>query len=348
MAFRAIFVFLVPFVFSLNVQAENIQLNPAHPQQYTVVKGDTLWGISGKFLQSPWQWPEVWKNNNQIQNPNLIFPGDTVFLSYVDGRPQLSLGGANSGTGSGMDDFRPRIRETPISEAIKSIPIDAIAHFLTSPKIVSETELQEAPYIVDLVNDHLIAGAGDQIYVRSIIEPQGLGYTIYRPGDAYISPTTNEYLGTEAIYIADTTLQKTGDPARLLITKSTSQVRIGDRLLLNSEGEVTLNFIPRAPESDIQGSIISVLEGVTQIGQFNVVVIDQGLQDGIETGHVLEILRLGEIVSDPYSPITNATVKLPDEPAGIMMVFRTFERVSYALIMEATHAINVFDKVHNP
>jgi LysM repeat protein len=346
MAFRAIFVFLVPFVFSLNVQAENIQLNPAHPQQYTVVRGDTLWGISGKFLQNPWQWPEVWKNNNQIQNPHLIFPGDTVYLRYVDGRPQLSLNASDSG--AGMDDFRPRIRETPISDAIKAIPIDAIAQFLTSPRIVSETELEEAPYIVDLVDDHLIAGAGDQIYVRSILDPQGLGYTVYRQGQAYISPVTKETLGFEAMYIADTTLQKTGDPAKLLITKSSSQVRIGDRLLLNAEGEVTLNFIPHAPESDIKGSIISVLEGVTQIGQFNVVVIDQGSRDGIETGHVLEILRLGEIVRDPYSPITNATVKLPDEAAGIMMIFRTFERVSYGLIMEATHAINVLDKVQNP
>ena len=356
MAVRAIFVFLVPFIFSLNALAEEIKLNPSHPQQYTVVKGDTLWGISGKFLQNPWQWPEVWHNNAQIENPHLIYPGDIIYFRMVDGYPQLSLNEFDSETvGSDSDDvtsgdkkLHPRIRKTPTSEAIHTIPLDAIAQFLNSPKVVSQYELDNSPYIVDFADDHLIAGTGDRIYVRSILEPQGLGYTVYRSGDVYESPVTHEILGYEAIYVADTTLQNAGDPATLITTKSSRSLRIGDRLLPNPEGNVTLNFIPRAPESDIQGSIISVFEGVTQIGQFNVVVIDQGLRDGIETGHVLEVLRLGELVRDANSPINNEIVKLPDEPAGLMMVFRPFERVSYALILEARTSIRVLDKVHNP
>ena len=344
MAFRTILAFLVPFLFSLNVLAKDIMLNPAHPQQYTVVKGDTLWGISSKFLQNPWQWPEVWKNNAQIENPNLIFPGDTIYLTYIDGRPQLSL----SNSGSGVERLLPRIRESQLDKAIKTIPLDAIAQFLNSPAVVSEYELADSPYIIDFANEHLLTGAGDRVYVRSILEPQGLGYTIYRSGETFISPVTNEILGYEAVYIADATLQRAGDPATFFITKARREIRIGDRLLPNPEGEVTLNFFPRAPESDIKGSIISVFEGVTQIGQFNVVVIDQGLRDGLETGHVLEILHLGEIIRDRLSPLVNATVKLPDEPIGLLMVFRPFERVSYAIVMEATNAIHVLDKIDNP
>ncbi len=341
MAFRALFGAIIPLFFSSLIFADTLKINPSHPDQYTVVKGDTLWDISGKFLENPWQWPKLWSYNKQIKNPHLIYPGDTVYFSYVDGKPRLSL--------SRNVKLSPDIRESPIKEAIKIIPSDAISQFLTSPKIVNDKDLENAPYVIDFAGEHLIAGAGDRIYVRSILEPQSLSYTIYRKGQPYISPETNEILGYEAIFIADTTLQTAGDPATLLINKSDSEIRIGDRLMESSTGELALNFMPRPPETEITGSIISVVNGVTQIGQHNIVVIDKGSADGIESGHILDIYRRGRIVADKfYNDAQSTTVKLPDETAGLLMVFRPFERLSYALVMEANSAIHVLDKIKTP
>jgi len=371
MAFRTLFGFMVFFFISLNSWANEIQINPSHPDQYTVVTGDTLWDISGKFLNHPWQWPELWSNNSQIKNPHLIYPGDTVYFSIVNGRPQLSLSRndqqVQSSTGSpcvlreedvknGRTDFAvsengkllPCIRETNLKQAIKLIPTDAIAQFLTSPRVVTENELNKAPYVVDFAGEHLVAGAGDRLYVRAITQPDNLSYTVYRSGDTYISPDTGEILGYEAKYIADTTLQQAGDPATLFITKSDSEIRKGDRIMPNSDEELILNYFPRPPKESIKGSIISVLGGVSQIGLYNVVVIDKGTKDGLLAGHELAIYQRGNSVSDTFSPIKNDIVKLPDEIAGTLMVFRPFERVSYALVMKATQALHILDKVQTP
>jgi hypothetical protein len=370
-AFRTLFGFMVSFFISINSWAEEIQINPTHPDQYTVVEGDTLWDISGKFLHHPGQWPELWSNNSQIKNPNLIYPGDTIYFAVVNGKPQLSLSRygqqAQSSSDSpcilseedvknGRTEFAvsedgkllPCIRETFSKKAIELIPTGSIAQFLTSPKVVAENELNNAPYIVDIAGEHLVAGAGDSVYVRSITQPANQLYTIYRAGSAYVNPETGEILGYEAEYIAETTLQQTGDPATLLITKSDSEIRKGDRVMPKIEEEVTLNYFPRPPEKSINGNIISVLGGVSQIGLYNVVVIDKGIKDGILTGHELAIYQNGNSIRDPYSSIKNDVVKLPDEIAGTLMVFRPFERVSYALVMKATQAIHLLDKVQTP
>jgi hypothetical protein len=371
MTFRTLFGFMVSFFISISSWADEVQINPAHPDQYTVVKGDTLWDISGKFLNHPWQWPELWSDNSQIKNPNLIYPGDTVYFSIVNGKPQLSLSRNDQQTLSsassscvlseadvrnGRTDFAvsengkllPCIRETNLKQAIKLIPNDAIAPFLTSPRVVAENELNSAPYVVDFAGEHLVAGAGDRLYARSITQPDSLSYTVYRSGDTYISPETGEILGYEAKYIADTTLKQTGDPATLFITRSASEIRKGDRIMSNSDEELSLNYFPRPPKESIKGSIISVLGGVSQIGLYNVVVIDKGTKDGLLAGHELTIYQRGNSVNDPYSPIKNDIVKLPDEIAGTLMVFRPFERVSYALVMKATQALHILDKVQTP
>ncbi|MDP3589378.1 MAG: LysM domain-containing protein [Methylobacter sp.] len=351
---------------------DEIQLNPSHPDQYTVVKSDTLWDISGKFLRHPWQWPELWSHNTQIKNPHLIYPGDTIYFSMINGRPQLSLSRSDlpqtqaapnapcvlreQDYKHGRKDFAvsedgkvlPCIRETELKQAIKLIPTENIASFLSSPKVVDETELSNAPYVVDFAGEHIIVGTGDRVYVRSITEPKSLAYTIYRPGNAYISPESGEPLGYEAQYIADASLQQPGDPATLVITKSAQEIRIGDRIMPNAEQDIALNYFPRPPEESIKGSIISVLGGVSQIGRYNVVVIDKGTADGILTGHELVIYQRGNIVRDAYSSVKNDLVNLPDEVAGTLMVFRPFERVSYALVMKATQALHVLDKVQTP
>ncbi len=336
MAFRTILGFLAPFLFSLSIHADVLKINPDHPDLYTVVKGDTLWDISGKFLQNPWQWPQIWNNNPQIKDPDLIYPGDTVYFSIVDGKPRLSL--------SKNKILSPRIRKRPLEEAITLIPIDAIAQFLNSPRVVTKNELAKAPYVVDFAGEHIVVGAGDRIYVRSILNPETPNFTIYREGEVFINPITEEILAYEAKFIGESTIEKAGDPATLLVTNSNSAIRKGDRVMPSSKGEIALNYFPRPPETPIFANIISVLDGVTEIGQYNIVVIDKGTKDGLKTGHTLVIYHLGRTVSDPFSGNTNESVKLPNEEAGILMVFRPFERVSYALVLKATRSIHILDK----
>lgn len=347
MALRILLGLLVPLLFSAFVWADSLRINPNHPDQYTVVKGDTLWDISGKFLEHPWQWPQLWHNNPQIKNPHWIYPGDTLYFSYVNGEPRLSLSPLDSGYGE-QPDLTPHIRVSPIEQAIPMIPSDAIAQFLSSPKVVSAEELPLAPYVLEIADEHLVAGAGDRVYVRAIENPEGLEYTIYRQGKPYISPDTQEILGYEAEYIADTLLESPGDPATLRITKSAREVRRGDRLMLSSAGEMALNYFPRPPGQRVAGSIIRVMGGVTQIGERDIVVIDKGTADGLEVGHTLDIYRRGRVVIDRMQSDEAESVKLPDELAGVLMVFRPFERVSYALVMKATSAIHTLDRVQTP
>jgi hypothetical protein len=214
--------------------------------------------------------------------------------------------------------------------------------------VVSVNELNAAPYVVDFSGEHVVAATGDKLYVRSIIEPQSQAYTLYRAGETFKSPETGEVLGYEAKYIADTSLVQDGDPATVVIDKSINEVIIGDRLMPKAEEQFTLNYFPRPPEVSIKGSILSVLNGVNQIGKFNVVVIDKGTRDGLLPGHELDIYKRGRITRDSYSTVRNDQVKLPDELAGTLMVFRPFDRVSYALVMKASLAVHVFDKVQTP
>ncbi|MEJ2693675.1 MAG: LysM peptidoglycan-binding domain-containing protein [Candidatus Thiodiazotropha sp.] len=319
--------------------AEPVALNPAHPERYTVVKGDTLWDISALFLRDPWYWPEVWYVNPQIENPHLIYPGDEIVLTYRDGRPILSLSRKNK--------LSPSVRATPLDAAIPTIPIDAIGQFLTRPYVVDEGELDQAPYIVHFLDDHIIGGAGISFYARSIMQDDTSRYTIVRPGAAYKDPDSGEILGYEATFIGDADLKRTGDPAKFLIASSELEAIIGDRLIIAEDDEPLVNFQPRAPEGDIKGRIISVLNGVSQIGQYNVVVLNKGARDGLEPGHVMQILQGGDEIRD-ITKGRGATVTLPLEEAGVLMVFRTFEKVSFALVMRATKPLHVLDWVRPP
>jgi hypothetical protein len=353
---------------SSSVFADTVQLNPNHPNTYTVVPRDTLWDIAAKFLQHPWQWPQLWQLNSQIKNPHLIYPNDELRLVMIDGQPQLSLSRHSSiantneqGTcvfvegnpaqqridlakGKGGH-LSPCIRESALEKPIRMIPLDAIAAHLSSPRVVNETELNQAPYIVDFAGEHLITGAGDRIYVRSINQVSTPAYTVYRAGQPYIDPDSKEVLGYEATYIANADLEKTGDPATLIITKSASELIMGDRLMPTDEESLMLDFFPRPPARAVSGSIIGVLGGVNQVGRYNVVVINKGTRDGMLAGHELSVYHQGNLVRDTFSSLKNDEIRLPDEIAGTLMVFRPFEKVSYALIMNATLPIHVLDKV---
>lgn len=343
MAFRNIAGLVVSLLFSINISADELELNPQHPEQYTVVQNDTLWDISAKFLKSPWKWPKLWHGNPQIKNPDLIYPGDTLYFSMANGKPSLRL------SRSREVKLHPGLRKTDLEQEIKTIPMDAITQFLSSPKVLDADELDQSPYVIDFAGEHVVAGAGDRVYVRSVLQPKTLGYTLYRKGEPYVNPETKEVLGYEALYIASASLEKEGDPATLTITKSEQEVRIGDRLMANSEKESALNYFPQVPDKDIRGNIISVLNGVSQIGRHNIVVVDKGLADGLKVGDVLTIYNKGKIVTDRFkSKDQTVLVKLPNEFAGSLMIFRPFNRVSYALVMEAHQAIHVLDKVQTP
>jgi len=374
MVFRTLSGLLFSLLVSAAAHAQTIQVNPSHPEHYTVAEGDTLWDIAGKFLQHPWQWPELWRYNQQIQNPHLIYPGDTIHFSIVNGTPQLSLtrnGEISTGNESyrtgpcvleekdfvhGRDNFAlsddgkvlPCVRVVPLKQAIEMIPAEDIRPFLSSPKVVGKDDMNNAPYVIEIAGEHITAGAGDRVYVRPGLPSEQTSYTIYRPGNPYVRPETQEILGYEADYVADASLQQAGNPSTLTIDKSNGDIRRGDRLMPTRDETIALQYFPRPPEKPLTGTIISVLGGVSQIGRNNVVVIDRGSADGLLPGHELEILRRGEIVRDPFSSIKNDAVKLPDEHAGVLMVFRPFEKVSYALVMKATQAIHILDVVKTP
>lgn len=335
---------LAVLLFPAVAAAETIELKPDYPDRYVVQKGDTLWDISSKFLKEPWLWPEIWEVNPQIENPHLIFPGDEVFLRFVDGQPVVTVRRRLPG---GTVKLSPQIRVSEIEEAIPTIPIDIIQQFLTRPRVVTEQEIDDAPYVVSVGSEALIGKPGKKIYVRGINGEALPRYTIYRKGEEYVDPDRDdEVLGFEAIHIADAVLEDTGDPATLLVTGAQRELLRGDRLLPIIEEEIHTSFMPRAPEADTTGRIISVLEGVSQIGQYQVVVLNLGRENGIEAGHVMAVYQRGETIDDPF--VGRETVKLPDEPAGIVMVFRSFDRLSYALVMEATRAMHVLDMVRNP
>lgn len=325
-------------------------LNPDHPDRYTVVKGDTLWDIAGRFLKSPWRWPDVWHVNPQVKNPHLIYPGDELVLSYdVNGNPIIGL----AKRGRPNIKLSPSLRRSRIDRAIPTIPLDAIQQFLSKPLAVGEDELARAPYVVQPADEHVLSGAGDRLYVRNLKEEGKAKYSVFRPGIKYVKHAIKdgeepEVLGYEAIYVGETTVAKFGEIATLLITSSEREALKGDRLLPLSDNDINENFLPHAPRAEVDAAIISVIDGVVQIGQNQLVVIDAGSREKIDVGTVLGVYTRGKVVTDDVSAERGDTVRLPDERAGTLMVFRVFEKVSFALVMDATSPLHLYDAVRNP
>lgn len=339
---RLVCLLLGLFLSCAALAADDVVLNPAHPERYVVVKGDTLWDISERFLRDPWLWPDVWYVNPQIANPHLIYPGDIISLAYVDGKPRLML------ERGGVVRLSPEMRSSPVDSAIPAIPIDAIRPFLSRSHVLDPETLNNAPYVVAFGDEHMVGSTNVKAYVRAIQDEQHTRFDVVHPGGPYKDADTGEILGYQAQYVGDGELQRTGDPATVLLTRMALETVIGDRLLPTND-ELALNaFYPKAPDSAVNGSIIAVLNGVVEIGQYNVVVLDRGGNDGLEPGDVLVINHRGRTVRDTVTGNSRDRVVLPDEPAGKLMVFRTFPRVSFALVMHATRSIHVLDRVVNP
>ncbi|MEE9255254.1 MAG: LysM domain-containing protein [Pseudomonadales bacterium] len=325
-------------------------LRPGHPETYVVQRRDTLWDISSRFLVEPWFWPELWRVNPEIANPHLIYPGDILHLIWVDGVPQLTLerGLARRTVRLGPDgalSLQPRIRETAILSAIPAIGLDAIRAFLVRNRVVDRGVLEEAAYVIQGESRRIILGAGDRFYVRGAV-PAERTLAIVRRGATYEDPDTRELLGIEAIDIGIARIVAMGrDVVTLEATSSRQDIRIGDRLMATEERRVDSTFFPSAPKTEVNGQIISVFDGVKVVGDHDVVVLNRGERESIEEGHVLAIYRRGDFAHDRE---TNEVVRLPAERAGILMVFRSFRKVSYALVLQTDIPLFVGDEVRNP
>lgn len=319
------------------------------PDQHVVVKGDTLWDISGRFLQNPWCWPQVWgMNRDQIRDPHWIYPGQIVYFDRAAGRLRL---GKPTGSGGELPTVRlyPQMRNEALGlDAIPAIPAGAIEPFLTQPSVVGENDFATAPRIVATQEGRVFLGRGDKAYAVGDLQGHQL-FQAFRPGRPLLDPVTKEVLGHEAAYLGTLKLERTGKDAgeahTMTVMSPKQEIGAGDRLLPQPAAPV-LNYVPHAPEKPVDARVVSIYGGVTYAGQNQIVVINRGKQDGIDLGTVLQLSRFGQVVPDPANRKT--AIKLPDEQYGTLFMFRVFDRLSYGLVMQVTDAVQVGDVAKSP
>ena len=331
-------------------EEHDVEFHASAPEQYTVVPGDTLWDLSNRFLVQPWFWPEIWYLNPQIEDPHLIYPGDVISIFYVGGKPYLTVdGGPRISGATGSERLSPSVRTEDIDEDPYAIPIQAIAQFIIRPRIVSKEELESAPYIVGSQENRLAYGSGDRVYVRGLDTDAQGSYTVFRSGSPLYDLQTKELLGYEAIMVGDAKIVRIDDPATFDLGETKREALRGDRLLPIDFSDQDTEFVPHAPSEDLQGNVISLFDAITKVGAGQVITVNLGDQDGIEKGHVFVVSQAGRTIGDPFEkPGSLKSVELPEEKAGVAMVFRTFEKVSYALIMDASRPIQVGYAVTTP
>ncbi len=334
---------LLALCLSLFAVADEVQLRDGHPNSHTVVKGDTLWDISETFLQNPWLWPEIWYVNPQVENPHLIYPGDVIKLIYLEGEPRLTL---ERGQRAYKMKLEPAIRIQPMAEAIPAIPLDKINQFLSRSRVVQPGELEAAPYVLTGTENHLVVGAGDQLYARGAFEKSDKVFGVYRAGQKFVDPETNELLGLQARDIGTVKRVALEDQVGTFdVTRTTEEIRITDRLLPLEERAVDSTFFPSVTDDDVTGMIMAVEGGLTQVGMMDVVAINRGERESLKVGNVFAIYKAGGTIRDR---VTGDLVKLPDERAGLLMVFRTFDKMSFALVLEASRPLAVKDLLRKP
>jgi hypothetical protein len=343
-----------------------VQLQPNAPDTYVVQKGDTLWGIAGKFLSEPWRWPQIWRlNKEQIKNPHLIFPGDVVRLDRATGT--LSV-----------ERLEPRVRAEPLlSEAIPTIPLKVVEPFLSRPLVIERGGLDNAPRIVATQEGRFNIGAGARAYAGGLKDTKESLWQIYRPGPALVDPETQETLAYEAIYLGNARLERAGDPASLRILSAVQEIGVEDRLVVAPVPQV-FAFVPRPPEKPIDGRVIRIYAGITdarselrsgalippfqmeplltlgEAGGLAIISINKGARDGLEPGNVVALSRdqivrrdrsVGPFLMGKERP---PDVHLPPERIGLAMVFRVFDTISYALTLGVSRQVASGDVVTVP
>lgn len=352
------------------VQADApVEVKDSAPERYTVVQGDTLWGIASQYLSDPWRWPEIWEANQQVNNPHLIFPGDVLLLCNIKGRAMVAIdqGGGCAQiadrvinglpplenvqklAGSGNDyKLLPRVREVPLTLAIPAIPLQEVQRFLNNSRVVSKGELDRAPYVMAGGDTRIILGTGDRLYARNKGKQLELetAYGVYRAGVRYIDPETREVLGYEAEDIgAGKIVAIDGEVGTLEIARTTQEIRIEDKLLPVESQRISSVFHPRNPEGVRPGSVLRIFNSISAGAQYSVIVVNRGEHDGVRQGHTFALYKKGATVRDR---VNADYVKLPAERAGLAMVFRTFPRVSYALVLRTTRPIKEGDEIRPP
>lgn len=339
-----------------------IELVPDAPDKHVVVSGDTLWDISGRFLKSPWRWPEVWQlNREQIANPHLIYPGDVVYLDRSGDQPRLRLGRpvetlaqaggqapTRGGTAAGVEPVtrvEPMVRATSMDRsAIPTVNLSAIQVFLNRPLIVDEQGLKAHPRIVGTQDGRVYLSRGDLAYARGVADASVSEWHVYRPARPLLDPVTRQPLAWETLYVGAASVVRPGDPATLRVLSNAEEIGEGDRLMPATRTPAP-TVAPRAPAGPVDGRIVSVYRGVDQVGKLSVVALSVGREQGIEVGHVLAVQSTGRTIVDRE---TREPVRLPNEQIGQLLVFRVFDRIAYGLVVAAERPISVGATVTQP
>jgi len=344
------------------VAADEIQLQDTPPDVYTVQKGDTLWSIAGRFLKQPWRWPEVWRmNRDQLKNPHWIYPGDRISLSQINGQWQLSLQ-RNERTDTRLS---PTVRVEPLqSNAIPSIPPGDIEAYLTRPLISDTNDLPGAAQIVAARDGRVVRGLGDSMYAVGIDPALGDQWAIYRPGKLLHAYDSKEILGYEMRYLGTAHIDRFGEVSTIRITGAREEIQFGD-LMVPSPREQLVNYVPHAPGESVEGRIIDLFRDAAEGGRGQIVTLDRGSRDSIEVGHVLAIYHPAPVIADPrpydgpniMSRLFDRTqdiipptryLEIPPERSGLLFVFRVFDKVSYAIVLNSTEPVIVGDLVRKP
>jgi hypothetical protein len=367
---RKLFIIVLVMLFGQGARiahAADLALDPSAPDRYVVVPGDTLWGISGRFLKDPWRWPQLFElNKDQIRNPHRIYPGDVIVLDRDAGRARLFSG--NTVT------LKPRARvESRDADAIPSIPAAVIEPFLSQPLVIDQASLDAAPRLVATEENRMVIASGSRAFARGVDKGTAEVWQIFRPGIPLVDPDSKEALGYEAVYLGDARIVRPGEVSIVEIVKSNQEMYIGDRMFAAPK-PAFVSYVPRAPERQVQGRILSAYGGLAEVGTNSVVTLNRGSRDGVEVGTVLAVFRSPESTTnvrystEPISGFRNTPLwgvyglsgrddsiraplpetNLPQERHGLVFVFRTFERVSYALVMQASAPIHVLDRIANP
>ncbi len=339
----------------LALAQDDLKLKDNAPDRYVVEKGDTLWSIATKFLKDPWRWPEIWRlNQEQIRNPHRISPGDILVLDRSVSPPQLRLG-EGEGAASRPDTVKlsPRIySERLAAEAIPSIPPRAIEPFLTEPLLIEEGGLNRAPRIVAAEENRVNVGAGNVAYVSGFGSSAAPLWHVYRAGRPLVDPDSQKTLGFEAVFLGTARVTRNGEPATVEILNSKKEISAGDRLI-PAPPPAILNYVPHAPSSEVNGRIIGLYDSLASSvgGRDSIISINRGRRDGLELGHVLAIYR-NVVIYDQQDYLKSRerspAIQLPPERYGLVFVFRTFESVSYALVMESSRPVQSGDLIQNP
>ena len=330
-------------VLSVSVAADNDLLRPDSPERHVVVKGDTLWGIASRFLKDPWRWPEIWGlNRDQLKNPHRIYPGDVIIVERTlkGHRLYLDKGDASHRTIK----LSPHVRiEEVDSGAIPSIPASVIEPFLSQPLVIEKDGLMQAPFLVGVSENRVVMSPGTNVYVSNMPNNLGKAWQIFSSGKALKDPQmNNQVIGYEAEYLGNASVTVFDEISTAMITYSTQEILKGDRLV-PAPGIIFNNYAPHAPEMPVDGRIISVYGGVTEIGKNSIVTLNKGFENGLEMGHVLAIYRR----SQTRMP-DGKMIALPDERSGLVFVFRVFDKVSYALVVQSRGSIMIGDAIKNP